>query len=216
MTDIAALERRVERLESRIAIEELVSAYGVACDEHDMPGLEALFTEDAEFDSPSGVMRAKGRAEILEMFVRAFKVRGPGYHWTHDPFIRIDGEDPDRAKGRVLSHAETTPNGLMSLAAMKYDDDYRRVDGRWLFSRRVIQFLYYVPAKDYPQGMTKRRRLFFGDAWLEADYPENLPAWREFDRMHKNDSPAAQPSTPGGSGASMAEPLSPPSSPLSR
>ena len=185
ITNITALERRVERLESRNAIEELVSAYGVACDEHDIPRLGGLFTEDAEFDSPSGVMCAKGRAEIVEMFVQAFKIRGPGYHWTHDPCIRIDGEDADRAKGRVFSHAETTPNGVMSLAAMKYDDDYRRVDGRWLFARRVIQFLYYVPAKDYLQGMTKKRRLFFGDAWFDADYPEGLPTWREFDRKHK-------------------------------
>ena len=186
MTDIAALERRVERLESRIAIEELVSAYGVACDEHDIPRLGGLFTEDGEFDSPSGVMRAKGRAEIIDLFVQAFKIRGPGYHWTHDPFIRIDGDNPARAKGTVLSHAETTPNGVMSLAAMKYNDDYRRVAGRWLFARREIQFLYYVPAKDYLQAMTKRQRLFFGDAWFDADYPEQLPAWREFDRNYKD------------------------------
>lgn len=185
MTDIAALERRVERLESRIAIEELVTAYGVACDAHDIPRLGGLFTEDAQFDSPSGVMRANGRAEIVEMFVKAFQVRGPGYHWTHDPVIRIDGGDPDVAKGTVLSHAETTPNGVMSLAAMKYDDDYRRVDGVWLFSRRTIRFLYYVPAKDYLQALAKKERLFFNGAWLAADYPEQLDAWREFDRQCK-------------------------------
>ena len=187
MTDIQALERRVERLESRIEIEELVTAYARACDEHDMPWLESLFTEDARFDSPSGVMRANDRNEIMAMFVEAFKIRGPGYHWTHDPFIRIDGEQPDIATGTVLSHAETSPKGLVSLAAMKYDDDYRRVDRRWLFSRRVIQFLYYVPAEQYPGGLNRKQRLYFGGAWMDADYPEGLPAWQEFDRSHPQD-----------------------------
>ena len=187
MTDIRALERRVERLESRIEIEELVTAYARACDEHDMPWLESLFTEDAQFDSPSGVMRADNRDEIMAMFVEAFKIRGPGYHWTHDPFIRIDDDDPNTATGTVLSHAETTPNGLVSLAAMKYNDDYRRVDGRWLFSCREIQFLYYVPAEKYLEGLSRQQRLYYGGDWKNADYPEALPAWQDFDRNHPRD-----------------------------
>ncbi len=187
MTDIAALERRIERLESRIAIEELITAYAVACDEHDIPRLGGLFTEDAEFGSPSGVMSAKGRAQIIDMFVQAFRIRGPGYHWTHDPVIRIDGENPDLAKGTVFSHAETTPNGVVSLAAMKYDDQYRHLHGQWLFSRRVIQFLYYVPVESYSKGLSKKQRLFHAGSWVNADYPEELPAWREFERKYNGD-----------------------------
>lgn len=188
MTDIQALERRVARLESRIEIEELVTAYARACDEHDMPWLESLFTEDARFDSPSGVMCASNRDEIMAMFVEAFKIRGPGYHWTHDPFIRIDAEDPNLATGTVLSHAETTPNGLVSLAAMKYNDSYRREDGRWRFARREIQFLYYVPAEKYLEGLSRKQRLYYGGDWQDADYPEALPAWQAFDRAHNGSS----------------------------
>ncbi len=50
-------------------------------------------------------MRAGNRDAIMAIFVAAFKVRGPGCHWTHDPFIRIDDEDPNAATGMVLSHA---------------------------------------------------------------------------------------------------------------
>lgn len=190
MTDIASLERRLDRVESRFAIQELVTAYCEACDEHDMPRLAGLFTEDAVFDSPSGVLRAVGRDAIAEMFVGAFRVRGPGYHWTHDLTVGFDGADPDRATGLVASHAETCPNGVASLAAMKYDDEYRRLDGRWLFSRRNIRFLYYVPAEQYLQALKNRERLCFEGAWFEADYPEDLPAWQAFDREYKADATA--------------------------
>ena len=185
MTDSTSLERRIDRIESRFAIEELVSAYCVACDEHDIPRLEALFTEDAVYDSPSGVLRSVGRAAIIDMFVRTFRVRGPGYHWTHDLFVRFDENDADAASGTVSSHAETSVNGVASLAAMKYDDQYRRLDGQWLFSHRSIRFLYYVPAEDYLQALKKPKRLCFEGTWLEADYPEGLPAWQAFDRKYK-------------------------------
>ena len=184
MTDSLSLERRIEALESRFAIEELVSAYCEACDEHDIGRLGALFTEDAVYGSPSGVLVSTGRAAIVEMFVGAFRVRGPGYHWSHDLVIRFDEENPDRASGTVSSHAETCVNGVSSLAAMKYDDAYRRVDGRWLFARRSIRFLYYVPAENYTQALKKKERLCFEGAWSEADYPEALPAWQAFNRKY--------------------------------
>ncbi len=184
MTDLRELEQRIERIESRIAIEELHSHYAIACDEHDMSQLVALFIEGAVFDSPSGFMRARGRAEIHDMFVALFRIRGPGYHWTHDAVIRFDNESNDRATGTVLSHAETTPNGIVSLAGMKYDDNYQRVNGKWLFSKRVIKFLYYVPAEKYSQGLNSPKRLFVNDEWLNADYPEQLDAWQAFERDH--------------------------------
>ena len=110
--------------------------------------------------------------------------RGPGYHWTHDHFVRFDPAQPDRATGLVLSHAETCPGNEVSLSGMRYNDDYRRVDGRWVFQKRVISFLYYVPAKDYAQALNGPMRFTMGGNRLAGDYPESLPAWQAFDRDH--------------------------------
>lgn len=184
MISIDELAARIDRLEARNAISELVSSYAIACDEHDMPRLADLFCADAEFDSPSGVMQASGREGIAAMFIDLFKIRGPGYHWTHDNFVRFDPADSDRATGLVLSHAETTPGGTVCLAAMKYDDVYRREAGVWRFARRTIQFLYYVPAREFSNGLNSERRLFFGEEAHRADYPEKLPSWNDFEREH--------------------------------
>jgi ketosteroid isomerase-like protein len=184
MADINDLARRIDRLEARAAIGELVSAYAIACDEHDMSRLMSLFTEDATFDSPSKLMVAKGRAAIADLFVTLFQIRGPAFHWTHDRFVEFGGEDPNLATGLVLSHAETTPNGIVSIAAMRYDDVYRRVAGRWLFAKRTIQFLYYVPVSEYPNALSSKARLAVGAERRLADYPESLSVWQQFDRKH--------------------------------
>ena len=182
---LASLAARLDRLESKDAIRDIATAYAIACDEHDMPRLMNLFTVDACFDAPNGSMVAKGKAAIQTLFEKTFKIRGPAYHWTHDITIEIDPADPDRGTGLVLSHAETTPNGVVSIAAMRYQDDYRREsDGQWRFAKRVISFLYYVPASDYSKGLNHPDRVVMGGHRLKADYPEALPAWQTFIKTH--------------------------------
>jgi uncharacterized protein (TIGR02246 family) len=184
MSELAQVLERLDRLESKEAIRVLVTEYAIACDEHDMPALMRLFTADACFDAPNGAMVAVGRDAIETMFIETLKTRGPGYHWTHDVTVKIDPEDPDKATGLVYSHAETTPNGVVSLAAMKYHDDYRREDGEWRFAKRVISFLYYVPAVEYGAGLSSKNRVVIGADRLAADYPEKLSAWQAFDREY--------------------------------
>ena len=182
---LASLAARLDRLESKDAIRDIATAYAIACDEHDMPRLMNLFTVDACFDAPNGSMVAKGKAAIQTLFEKTFKIRGPAYHWTHDITIEIDPADPDRGTGLVLSHAETTPNGVVSIAAMRYQDDYRREsDGQWRFAKRIISFLYYVPASDYSKGLNHPDRVVMGGHRLKADYPEALPAWQAFIKTH--------------------------------
>jgi len=180
MAELEDVLRRVDRLESKDAIRELATAYGIACDEHDIPRLADLFTEDACFDAANGAMVGQGKGAIVAMFEETFKIRGPAFHWTHDVTVTLDDEDPNRAQGLVLSHAETTPNGVVSIAAMRYQDEYRREEGRWLFAKRVIHFLYYVPAADYTRSLNQTKRVVMGGVRHKADYPENLPAWIAF------------------------------------
>ena len=149
-----------------------------------MEAFEGLFTLDAEFDTPSGVMRAKGRDGVVELFIRTLAVRGPGFHWTHDLQIDIDENDPDRATGRVLSHAETSPHGVTSIAAMQYDDEYRREDSQWRFRKRTLKFLFYTPAHEYCDILSRPKRLYYGDRWHTADYPESLESWKQFEKEH--------------------------------
>lgn len=186
MSQLQHIESRLSRLEARNHISELVTRYALACDEHDLGALTSLFTPDAEFDTPNGMMQASGRDAIIALFDQVLSVRGPGYHWTHDHIIRFDRGSDDLASGLIFSHAETIPNGVQSLAAMSYRDEYQRIDGAWLFARRELRFLYYVPVSQYDGALARRDRVVAGAARVPADYPETLLAWRAFDARHSD------------------------------
>jgi uncharacterized protein (TIGR02246 family) len=184
VASLEELEGRIDQLESRAAIQELVTKYAVSCDEHDIPKLQNLFTEDAVFKSPSSFLRATGREAITSMFIEVLKKRGPGYHWTHDLIVQF-GDDRNAASGTVYSHAETTPDGVVSIAAMKYKDKYRRDSGVWYFSEREIHFFYYVPMQEYIETLNYEDRLYVGKEKRPADYPESLESWKNFHNMYK-------------------------------
>jgi uncharacterized protein (TIGR02246 family) len=172
MKEIESILQRLDHLESHQAIRTLATAYAIACDEHDIPRLTDLFSKDAVFCSPNGAMVSTGRDSIRDMFSAILKTRGPGFHWTHDVHATIDPGNADRATGLVYS--------VVSLAAMKYKDSYIREKGVWRFSRREINFFYYVPVTKYNEGLNKTDRVYIDGAWHAADFPESLDSWRRF------------------------------------
>jgi ketosteroid isomerase-like protein len=178
-------EKRLDRVESRTAIVEMCTAYGIACDFRDMRKLASLFTDDVVIRSVNGSMNARGIDAAIAMFNRMFMIRGPAYHWTHDRIVIFDDADRDAAQGIILSHAETTPNGIPSLAGLRYHDRYRRIAGRWYFAERLLSFLYYVPLTEYVQRLPESARVSANGQWHAADYPESDAAWREWHAAHR-------------------------------
>ena len=175
---------RLRRLEDRAEIADLVTRYGLAMDDRDVAAFDALFTEDVRIWSADGVMDSRGFGPVTEMFKGRFAVLGPSNHFTHDRLVEFDDADPDRATGLVLSHAEMQRRGQPMLAAIRYRDVYRRVDGRWKFAERGLSFMYYVPTAEYLDalgpGLAKRNRAY--DEPRAADWPESLATWREYYR----------------------------------
>ena len=78
---------------------------------------------------------------------------------------------------RVSGHAELWRRDRMMVAALRYRDVYVRTPAGWRFGERVIGFLYYVDAADYPGILGHRDRNRAYDAPLPADFPEALPGW---------------------------------------
>lgn len=182
MADLQELEARIRRLEDRTEIGELIARYGLVMDNRDMQGMPQLFTPDVVVRSLDGVMNSRGREAVTELFRGRFKVLGPSNHFSHDRIITFDESDPDQAAGLVLSHAEMNRNGQAMITAIRYHDRYRRHEGAWRFSERVLTFFYYVPATEYVDalgdGLAGRMRAY-GDR-KPADWPESLPTWQQY------------------------------------
>jgi hypothetical protein len=176
MTDHALLTR-IDRLESRFAIAEIVAKYCKSCDDRDVPLLRGLFSDNAVVRSQDGVMTAQGIKAVMQMYGDRFAALGVSAHWTHDHMVSFDDADPDHATGEVFGHAEAHRNGETLVASLRYDDDYRREAGVWKFRQRTLSFLYYVPVAEYATALgSKDRQRAYGDR-RPADYPESFAHW---------------------------------------
>lgn len=131
----------------RAEIEDLMARYLFALDYNDLDSFIAMFTDDAVFDFARG--RVEGKDAILAA-VKGFKARiGELYkdeegnpavlrHVLAHAAIRIEG---DRAWTRAqwFEMANDGPGKSLKMGTFGiYEDQLRRIDGRWLFSERRI------------------------------------------------------------------------------
>ena len=141
----------IEELVEKEAIKELRIMYSHYFDGQQIDALVDLFTEDAvcEFGAVFGgdwVGREAIRARFLE-----FSSREPyAYSMLHsvtNPLIEL--LDENTAHGRWYLHdLRTTEDAENPLTLYGiYDDLYKKVDGRWLFHRTRIDFLW--PKRHY-------------------------------------------------------------------
>lgn len=132
---------RLQRLEDREQILELLTAYGATLDRRDFAAFGQLFTEDAEYGS--GGTPTRGRAAIQAQLERVItsnpsNLPKPNHHLLFNPSIKVDG---DRATAHSLG-AYSAPDAAGTTTQMvffvAYDDVLVRKAGRWQFQRRTI------------------------------------------------------------------------------
>ena len=144
--DIAALERRVRRLEDREDIRALRDSYHACINDGRYDDIGALFTKDAVVVLDY-LARYEGRAAIDAGF-RAMGERERFFikQFIHSHRITLDDADDDAATGSAYLDARYGRYGVSYMVAGRYDDRYRRVDGVWLFARMDAVLYYTVPA----------------------------------------------------------------------
>jgi ketosteroid isomerase-like protein len=179
MTQPMSTEARLKRLEDRAELAELIARYALAVDDRDIEAIAMLFTPDGAFRSQDGVMQARGTEAVLEQFRGRFRALKLSNHFSHDHIFQF-GADPDTATGLITAHAEVWRNGRALIGALRYQDSYRRHEGRWCFADRLLFFLYYLPVEEYASALgDPLRQRAYGDR-RPADFPETLPTWQEW------------------------------------
>ena len=178
---LAAIERRLRRLEDREEIGALVARYNWVMDDRDLPGIRDLFTEDVRVGSSDGVLDSVGRDEVVKMFQGRFEVLGPSLHWSHDHRVWFEDDDPDAARGLVSLHAEMTRFGIAAISAIRYEDGYRRCeDGHWRFSSRRLSFFYFMDPREYADVLEHPLRVRSSEDHVAAGFPEALESWKQY------------------------------------
>jgi uncharacterized protein (TIGR02246 family) len=166
------LEARLRRVEDRQEIQDLVLRYGFLVDDKDVDAVAELFAPDARLVTKRGAVKGDGREAIRAYFAQRLALLGPTNHFTHGTIVTF-GNDPEVATGLTGSHAEIWVNGDPMLAALRYDDTFRRIEGRWRFQERIQGYMYYVDVREYPGLVGETLRVRAANLPPQpADWPE--------------------------------------------
>ena len=139
---IAQLEARLQVLEDRLAIGELIASYGPLVDAGDADGAAALWTEDGTYDVDTGVY--EGRQGIAEM------VRSPEHqgllgrgcaHLTTTPHIELDGDAAVAVCHSQLVVRRDDGRSFSVARATAHRWELVRTAGGWRVARRTSRLL---------------------------------------------------------------------------
>ncbi|WP_159081682.1 nuclear transport factor 2 family protein [Nocardioides sediminis] len=175
------LTRRIRRLEDRVAINELLVRYSIACDVRDFEALGDCFSDDGSFEAVAG--KVEGREALVDYYRGRFKLYGPTVHIPEANTIDFDDEDDDRATGTVIARSEIMMDGAFLVSAHYYRDEYARcADGAWRLRTRDNEFIYGMPLSELPTHPWREpRRRWPGVDPVAADVPEGTQTWQAFE-----------------------------------
>ena len=165
------LEGRVQLLEDKDSIRGLAVRCGNYIDRRDPVGMRSVFTDDVRFYSKNGSLDLNGVDETVDFLTTELnKVSKRSLHVQHGHIVELDPGDPDLATGTQFGHSEGVahdPQVGVKLAAVRYEDIYRRVEEGWKIAERCVSFFYQVEASNYLQDVAS-------DTPVQG--PESLPA----------------------------------------
>ena len=139
------IEQRLQELEDRIAIRELIDQYTYCADTRDTQGQMAIFTEDTNFEvymdeklsEPTQVVT--GRKNLFPVFNDLNQYLST-MHFNGQSTVKIAG---DKATGITYCRAYhlKVMDGAQKLmiAGIRYYDAMVKQDGVWLFSERKLK-----------------------------------------------------------------------------
>lgn len=152
MTDLAALEKRIRRIEDLEEIKNLRAhlARG-ADDDHNLDTIMPLFHDDASIEYIHPTMAERFGAHHGKEAIREYLTGVPdnimtwSLHYWVSPLIEFDEVDENKAKGTWyywgaynMRDPETKELEGQNAGAV-FHDEYIRQDGKWLFRKFAVQ-----------------------------------------------------------------------------
>jgi SnoaL-like domain len=129
----------------RLAIRELVEAYAQCADRRDAKGQMALFTTDTHFvvymnaRDPKPSQELHSREALAPVFADLNRYDATMHFVGQSTILSLTS---NRATGEAytLAHHLTIDAGKRRLmvAALRYSDQFVKIDGAWLFSERLL------------------------------------------------------------------------------
>ena len=134
-----SLEARLQRIDDRMAIEQLLMEYGRAVDNRDFAAFAALFADDGEWQGAQGSYH--GPKEIRESMEKIFTAaaadipKGKNFHLLTNVIIDLHG-DHATASSKFIFYKMNGAKPEAEVAG-RYEDRLVRSGGAWKFQQRL-------------------------------------------------------------------------------
>jgi len=137
------LLRRIDELESRAALRDLVSDYCLGFDRHEWDRFMSIWHPDAvwEIGPPFGTFthHAGIRKAVEEVL---YPVWRETHHLTSN--LRLSFSDADHAHGICnVDCMGATKDNVVQMISATYTDDFARRNGVWKIARRAVVIHYF-------------------------------------------------------------------------
>jgi uncharacterized protein (TIGR02246 family) len=136
---VNTLEERIQLLEDRAEIQDLVARYFKVTDDDNELALADCFTQDARFIA-TGFDGGTGREGVVAFLKAARSNMQQTVHTPH--YVHIDFKGADSADGTVMAHLEIGIGGTTVYGAVRYLDSYAREDGKWRIAKREMRTVH--------------------------------------------------------------------------
>jgi hypothetical protein len=135
------VEARLQQLEDREAIRQLLMDYGRFLDQRDFIAFSQLFAEK-EGEWIGGLGKAKGSQAIFKLMESTIggntkKTAAPNYHLFTNETIQVDG-DQAKALTKWMFVVQGEGGRPQPFYLGHYEDTFVRENGRWKFLRRMV------------------------------------------------------------------------------
>jgi hypothetical protein len=141
-----------EEFTTRLALREAAERYGIAVDRRDSELFVAQFTGDGVLIAPRG--RFAGHDELRKVPPMMAELYEGTFHGVLSQVAEIDGQAAKAETYCIARHFfhDATGQHLCYEMTIRYQDDFVRRDGRWLFSRRelLVDFAHTFQAGALP------------------------------------------------------------------
>lgn len=130
-----SLDQRIQNIEDRQALQELVSSYLIALDNAaDIEQVLCCFSEDAVFDMTAlDYPTFKGMTALRELFTGAFASMNHSAHYATN--FKIDSLEENSASARTHAMGMGIPlEGGSVLFYVQYHLEFQRINQRWKMS----------------------------------------------------------------------------------
>ena len=142
---LADIAMRLDRIESRFALHDLVSEYCHGFDKHEWDRFLAIWWPEAVWDSGPPFGKFECHAGIAHV---TQNILWPAWlatsHFTTNLVVAFDGAD--RATGVCdVDCIGTTADGRAQTISASYFDQFERRDGIWKIAHRKVKMYHFNP-----------------------------------------------------------------------